>query len=343
MHPMQDPDGLGCQPPQMPPQLQAQVQKALCGLLQAMASLLKLVQQATSPQTPAQGPATPFNLPLMPQQCLPVQGQQGADGAKGPPPSGVPGAPNRPPMRNDKPTDPNKTVDDYLNANHGLLRNLGNQEGVKDKLKARYGDWDDPKRSEAERRQSAYNAARHVGMCQNKNCWDGTDRGDVKNSGKLDGATKDGDIRAGTPMAALKDSLKGGSPEEQDRNTQSILGDPNLARTKDSHVRKNGTNKDNFQWACGEASKALFFIPGLSNVLKGIGDSEGGFLGALKGGLGGVVKTWTNCAEGVLNSLESVMKGRGLNPATLCFNMYAANIKNNEQSPEWAKQLAGMV
>lgn len=253
------------------------------------------------------------------------------------PPSGVPGAPDTPPGRNDKPAG-NHSVDDYLNANNGLLRKLGNQEGVKDKLKERYGDWEDPNRTEAQRKQSAYNAARHVGMCKNKKAHDGTDRGDVPKNGKMEGATKSGDIRAGTEMAALKDSLKG-TGAEQDKNTQDILSNPNLAYTKDKHVRKNGTNKDNFQVFASEAGKALFFIPGLSNVLKGIGDSEGGLGGAIKGGFEGVFKTWKNNAEGVANAITT---GR-VNPATLLSEMYKANIAGNEQSPEWAKFVANTV
>lgn len=233
-----------------------------------------------------------------PGQCGPVGTPGEASKPNGPPPSGVPGAPNKPPMPGDKPTNPNTSVDEYLDANNGLLRHLGNQEGVKDKLKARYGDWEDPNRSEADRKQSAYNAARHTGMCKNKNDWEGGDRGDVPKNGKMEGATKSGDIRAGTEMAALKDSLKG-SGAEQDQNTNDILSNPNLARTKDSHVKKNGTNMDNFQWGCKEAGKALFFIPGLSNVLTGIGNSEGGVGGAIKGAFGGVVKTWKNDAEGL--------------------------------------------
>ncbi|MCM5681516.1 hypothetical protein M8A51_18470 [Schlegelella sp. S2-27] len=253
------------------------------------------------------------------------------------PPSGVPGAPDVPPGRNDKPTG-NHTVADYVNANNGLLGKLGNQEGVKDKLKERYGDWDDPNRSEAERKQSAYNAARHVGMCKNKKAHDGSDRGDVPKNGKMEGATDSGQIHPGTEMAALKDSLKG-SGAEQDKNTRDILGNPNLAYTKNKHVRKDGTTKSNAKMIASEAGKALFFIPGLSNVLKGIGDSEGGLGGAIKGGFGGVFKTWKNNAEGVGNA---IMTGQ-VNPSALLCEMYKANIAGNEQSPEWAKTMANVL
>ena len=44
------------------------------------------------------------------------------------------------------------------------------------------------------------------------------------------------------------------------------------------------------------------------------------------------------------NSLlaDAVKKGK-INPYEAMFSMYTANIKNNEQSPQWASTLAGLV
>lgn len=272
------------------------------------------------PTSPLQGMQMPFmpTLPRPPAQmpgCQPkppvggpqgaqgtpgaqgTQGPQGAQGTQGMPtpasgsggakagaPSGVPGAPNTVPRPTDKPGDPNKKVDDYLNANNGLLKNLGNQEGMKDKLKERYGNWEDPNRSEEDRKQSAYNASRHVGTIKNKKDCEGGDRGDVVTNGKMEGCTKDGDIRSGTEMAALKDSLKG-NPEEQQKNTDSILGNPNLPETNNSRdakaVRKNGTNRDGAEIVGRTIGEGI--LKGVSTVFGALSSVVGNTLGRIPG------------------------------------------------------------
>ena len=250
-----------------------------------------------SAQTPGCQPKPPVGGQQGVQGTPGAQGPQGTQGTQGIPapasgsggakagaPSGVPGAPDTVPKPTDKPGDPNKKVDDYLNANNGLLKNLGNQEGMKDKLKARYGDWDDPKRSEEDRKQSAFNASRHVGIIKNKKDCEGGDRGDVVTNGKMEGCTKDGDIRSGTEMAALKDSLKG-NPQEQQKNTDSILGNPNLPETNNSRdakaVRKNGTNRDGAEIIGRTIGEGI--LKGISTVFGALSSVIGNTLGRIPG------------------------------------------------------------
>ncbi|HEX6703385.1 MAG TPA: HrpF/NolX family T3SS translocon protein [Albitalea sp.] len=294
----------------------SQIAAALSGMIpgQAPSAGAAMAQPPASPfGMPSQAGLSPFAMPPQPMQApaaskpsapnQPNQQNAAAQAApangQGTPPtpsgpkSGVPGAPDAAPKRSDKPADPSKSVDDYLDANHGVLRHLGNQEGMKDKLKQRYGDWDNANLSDAERKQAAYNASRHVGMCKNKNDYEGGDRGKVETNGKLEGCTKGGQIRAGTEMAALKDSLKG-TGEEQDKNASAILGNPNLAKTNDGHVRKDGTVMSNAQYVghkiLGGLKKAAGWIGGVLDKLPGplkfIGGPINMLSKAVSGGLG---------------------------------------------------------
>lgn len=270
-----------------------------------------------------------------------------ADVWKKPPPaaaragaaSGVPGAPDTVPRRDDKPVDPTKTADDYLNANNGLLKRLGNQEGMKDKLKARYGDWTDANRSAEDRAQSAYNAARHIGIIKHKLNREGGDRGDVVNSGRMHGCTKSGDIRDGTEMADLKNSLKEDPPKEQrgdpaawanqDRNTDQVLSNPNLKHTKDKHVRLNGTTRSSHTVNLEKAGKIISFVnPVLGQVLKGMGESDKerptDFGKMLVGGAKGYVNHLENVGEGALNAVK---KGR-ITPAGLALSIAKETTKD---------------
>jgi hypothetical protein len=263
-----------------------------------------------------------------------------AGGVQAGAPSGVPGAPDTVPKRDDKPTDPGKTADDYLNANNGVLRKLGNQEGMKDKLKDCYGNWDDTSRSPQDRAQSAYNASRHLGIIKHKDNREGGDRGDVVGNGKMEGCTKDGDIRDGTEMADLKNSLKDAPPpekagdprawEQQDKNTNAVLGNPNLKDTKDPHVRLDGTNRNNDAVNLERAGKILSFInPLLGNVLKGAGEAdrerEVGAGEVLKGAAGGYLNFWKNTAVG---AVDAIKHGR-INPLGLAVSVYKEQVKDN--------------
>lgn len=330
--------GIGMQPNLASPQAKAAIENALTVLMTAAATLIKMLQEQQMQQmqqmSPGGMPMLPFGMPQMPgqmpgmnvqpqqlrptQQGLPANTPQSTSGVQQPTgtapsngapkagaPSGVPGDPGTVPQRNDKPTDPSKTVDDYLNANNGVLRKLGNQEGMKDKLKERYGDWDDPKRSEADRKQSAYNAARHVGIIKNMKDVDGNSRGDVHTNGKMEGCTKDGDIRSGTEMAVLKDSLKTDG-KGQDANTNELLGKDKLPGTNNArdakYVRKNGTNRDTIEVVGREIGQ--FFLKGISKAFEVLSSIVGNTLGRIPG----IGKLLSAPAEALFGTISNYSK-----------------------------------
>ncbi|SPZ16701.1 MULTISPECIES: hypothetical protein [Pseudomonas] len=79
----------------------------------------------------------------------------------------------------------------------------------------------------------------------------------------------------------------------------------------------NRTVKD----AMANAGEHLKYVPGLGNVLKGIGNSDEGALNTLSGGLGGVTKT-------AMTSVEGIVTGGSRNPAQALTNAYVANVHN---------------
>ena len=149
--------------------------------------------------------------------------------------------------------------------------------------------------------------------------------------GNIEGITKDGDARHGTEAGVVKDFAEQGY--------SSLGADHQLPTTNDSHVKEDGSNKDNFQWFAGEAGKNLWFLPGVSNVLTGIGNSEGGALGAIKGGLGGMVQTWKGAAEGVIGGLTT---GK-VNPLSMALGAYTGALQETTAAPQAVKDIASML
>ncbi|WP_239470658.1 hypothetical protein [Archangium violaceum] len=152
-----------------------------------------------------------------------------------------------------------------------------------------------------------------------------------KGDGNIEGITKDGDARHGTEAGMVKDFAEKGYA--------SLGSEHRLPTTSDTHVKKDGSNKDNFQWFAGEAGKHLWFLPGVSNVLTGIGNSEGGVKGVIEGGLGGMVKTWKGAAEGVLGAL-----GTGkVNPASALLGAYTGALGETDAAPQEVKDVVNML
>ena len=154
---------------------------------------------------------------------------------------------------------------------YGLIANLGNQEGMRDKLKTVVGDIDnDPK---AMARGEAY--LQKIKHMPNP---DGSARpADIVNNGKLEGCTGSGDIRSGTEAAILKDSFKGGpqvpdkdAPNPIDKNkAYGYLNEQKaLAPTNDKHV-VNGAN--------GRSDAQVFFMNVGENIKKGFEKIGEGF------------------------------------------------------------------
>ena len=146
--------------------------------------------------------------------------------------------------------------------------------------------------------------------------------------GNIEGITKDGDARHGTEAGMVKDFAEKGYA--------SLGTDHQLPTTNDTHVKEDGSNKDNFQWFAGEVGKKLWFLPVVSNVLTGVGNSEGGFKGVLEGAATGYLNTLKGAAEGIVGSIT---KGRP-NPASLIFGGVMGALGNTEAAPKPVKDLA---
>ena len=245
-------------------------------------------------------------------------------------------ASNGVPSANDKrPAGDNRSAAQIVDDTPAL-KNLGRQKDIKfDQLCKQTGV--DPKLDLKDPKQNAdgvYRLAKVLEFIDSAKASTGGDRDSkVKGGvgdGNIEGITKDGDARHGTEAGMVKDFAEKG---------YSFLGEHQLPTTKDTHVKADGSNKDNFQWAAGEAGKALWFLPGVSNVLTGVGNSEGGFKGVLEGAAKGYVNTLKGAAEGVIGSIT---KGRA-NPAGMIFGGVMGALGNTEAAPQPVKDIANML
>lgn len=216
-----------------------------------------------------------------------------------------------------RPPGDTRSAQEIIDANP-VLKNLGDQKDIKrDELKKRFGDWTEDHPDPASRADAAYNMARVLNSIKGLNNREGGSRGDLANNGKIDGITKDGDARHGTEAGVLKDIAEQG--------LKALPSNGNLPQTNDSHVRLDGTNKDNFQWAMGEIGKALSNIPILKSVLapmfnnmgeaRGLGDV---FTGALKG-----------IGEGAMSAARGPV-GWAVTAATDTAQIVIDNVKNKK-------------
>ncbi|WP_426753769.1 hypothetical protein [Myxococcus sp. Y35] len=289
-----------------------------------------------------------FNAPMLPMAQMPVgepatlaprglpknlENLQNLKPAPEPAPeasgSGVPSAKDKRPA-GDKRTAA-QIVDDTP-----ALKNLGRQKDIKfDQLCKQTGI--DPKLDLKDPRQNpdaVYRLAKVLEFIDSAKASNGEDRSNkVKNGkgdGNIEGITKDGDARHGTEAGMVKDFAEKG---------YSFLGEHQLPTTKDTHVKADGSNKDNFQWFAGEAGKHLWFLPGVSNVLTGIGNSEGGVKGVFEGAAKGYLNTIKGAAEGVLGAVTT---GRA-NPASMIFGGAMGALANTEAAPQPVKDIANML
>ncbi|MCP3060464.1 hypothetical protein LXT21_16915 [Myxococcus sp. K38C18041901] len=216
------------------------------------------------------------------------------------------------------------------------LKNLGRQKDIKfDQLCKQTGI--DPKLDLKDAKQNpdaVFRLAKVLEFIDSAKASNGGDRDSKvkggKGDGNIEGITKDGDARHGTEAGMVKDFAEKG---------YSFLGEQKLPETKDTHVKADGSNKDNFQWAAGEAGKHLWFLPGVSNVLTGIGNSEGGVKGVFEGAAKGALNTVKGAAEGVLGAVTT---GR-INPASLILGGAAGALANTEAAPQPVKDIASML
>jgi len=215
-----------------------------------------------------------------------------------------------------------------------VLKNLGRQKDIQfEQLCKQTGidphlDLKDPKQNP----DAVYRLAKVLEYIDSSKSSKGEDRSSKvqngKGDGNIEGITKDGDARHGTEAGMVKDFAEQGY--------SSLSADHQLPTTNDSHVKEDGSNKDNFQWFAGEVGKKLWFLPVVSNVLTGVGNSEGGFKGVLEGAATGYLNTLKGAAEGIAGS---IMKGRP-NPASLILGGVMGALGNTEAAPKPVKDLA---
>lgn len=215
-----------------------------------------------------------------------------------------------------RPTDDNRSAEEILDGAIGnVVNNLGSQKDIKlELLKQRCGDWTASNPDPESRADAAYNIREVLEYIDSSKSADGRDRGRVAGDGNIEGITAGGQARRGTEAGLLKDFAEQG---------YSVFdGSHRLHKTNDSHVRWDGSNKDNFQWFLGEVGKTLFFIPGLGNVLRAIGDSKGGIGGMFMAGLEATVKTWEGGAKGLADALKS----GNIDPVSVLSQVYNGSI-----------------
>ncbi|TQV84057.1 hypothetical protein FKG94_05165 [Exilibacterium tricleocarpae] len=196
----------------------------------------------------------------------------------------------RPTCPTGRPKGDNRTAEQIIEDNP-VLKNLGDQKDIKrEELKKQCGDWTEANPDKEDRANAAYNMAKvlnYIDTCQNR------EGGDRKNSGdaNIEGITSCGDARRGTEAGMLKDFAEQGYG--------SLPENHQLDQTKDSHVRLDGSNKDNFQWVMGEIGKVLSKIPILRSATapffealgegRGLGDTIAkGFMGLAQNAFGAV-------------------------------------------------------
>jgi len=191
--------------------------------------------------------------------------------AAGPDGGQPPGEPKKLSADDKRPADDHRSAKEIVDGDP-TLKNLGNQSGVKDALKKQVGDFD----KDADAAFRASEVLHEIKTAKNA---DGKERsGDVVNNGKVEGFTKDGDARHGTEAGLLQDFGKNG---------YSALKN-SLDKTNDGHVRKDGTNMDNAEFAGHEIlhglseaagfmgkvlEKTLGKIPGVGKVLAAGGET----------------------------------------------------------------------
>ena len=228
----------------------------------------------------------------------------------------------KPEIATGRPPGDNRTAEQIINDNP-ILKNLGHQKDVSRSLAYKLlGDWTSNNKDPDARADAAFNAARVLNYIDTSLSADGEHRGKAHGNGDLEGITRSGDARHGTPAGMWKDFTEQGYLALREHHR--------LDSTSDTHVRTDGTNKDNVQWAAGEAGKRTRFIPGLSNILLGIGDSEPGVIGAIKGAKAGFDKTR---ADGFDEALASATRGNLVGVV----KGYINAVKNNEAKPNEAQ------
>ncbi len=224
-----------------------------------------------------------------------------------------------------RPPGDNRSAEQIIEGNP-VLKNLGNQKDIKrEELKKQCGDWTEANRDPKSRADAAYNMSKvlnYIDSNQNRN---GEER-ECAGDGNIEGITSHGDARHGTEAGMLKDFAEKGY-ESLPQNRQ-------LDKTNDTHVRMDGSNKDNFQWAMGEFGKILNKIPILKTCMaplfNSLGEGRGLWDTLAKGALG-----WAQNAVGtaltVIGGPASIARTAAMDTVTIVVEEVYTEVKGKEK------------
>lgn len=136
-----------------------------------------------------------------------------------------------------RPEGDHRSAEQIINDNP-ILKNLGFQKDIKRELAyERLGDWTANNPDPESRADAAFNAARVLNWIDTSLTAKGKSRGKYSDNGDLEGITRSGDARRGTPAGMWKDFTEQGY--------RALRSDHRLDPNSSRHVTSNGTNNSN--------------------------------------------------------------------------------------------------
>lgn len=210
-----------------------------------------------------------------------------------------------PPNENTRrPPGDDRSAQEIINDNP-VLKHLGNQSGIRDKLNKLVGG------NMYHDADQAFLAAAILTNIKSMAQANGVQRTpEQQGNGKIDGFTADGDARHGTEAGMLQDVCKYGLDHLVDANHR-------LDTTNDTHVRPDGTNMDNLEWGwqqfgapiLGLLSSGLGMIPNpVAQTLGGIGSMANGML---QPGAFSDFPSSANTLSGAMQQMPSIWSSMG--------------------------------
>lgn len=146
-----------------------------------------------------------------------------------------------------RPEGDNRSAEQIINDNP-ILKNLGFQKDINRELAyERLGNWTDSNPDPVSRADAAFNAARVLNWIDTSLTATGKSRGKYSDNGDLEGITRSGDARRGTPAGMWKDFTEQGYGALRSDHRL----DPNPSR----YVTSNGTNNSNASVIFGAQSE----------------------------------------------------------------------------------------
>lgn len=143
-----------------------------------------------------------------------------------------------------RPDGDRRSAEQIIEANP-ILKNLGYQKDINRGLAyERLGDWTENNPDPQARADAAYNAARVLNWIDTSLTARGVSRDHQAGNGDLEGITRDGDARRGTPAGMWKDFTEQGY--------KALRSDHRLDHNTDWHVSSRGGNYDNVTVVLGD-------------------------------------------------------------------------------------------